>query len=110
MSLKPDRSESFKPAPDGLHTAICINVIDLGMQTTAWGNKRQVILSFELSSVLMDSGKPYVVSKTFTNSLHEKGSLRAILEPWIGSKELDNPDFSLGELAGRVVMVTIVHR
>lgn len=112
MSLKPDRpnSEPFQLAPEGTHVALCTHVIDMGMQTTPWGIKRQVYIAFELSEPLMADGRPFIVSRVFTNSLHEKSALRQIIEPWIGRKEIEDEDFELSTLAGRPALVIVSHR
>lgn len=111
MSLKPDRNMgNFQPAPEGTHIALCIHVIDLGKQPTQWGTKRQVYLAFELSEQLMADGRPFIVSRLFTNSLHEKSGLRQIIEPWIGRKEIDREDFDLSELAGKPALIVVSHR
>jgi len=111
MSLIPDRgSGGSQPAPEGTHMCICIGVIDLGTQPSQWGPRRQVAISFELIDLGLSESRPFVISRVFTNSLHEKSSLRAILESWIGSQAIAREDFSLAEIVGKPAMITVIHR
>ena len=93
---------TFAQAPAGTHVARCIKMIDLGTQTGEYkGEKtvrRQVLISWELPNELMPDGefkgKPFSVSKFYTQSLNEKASLRKDLENWRGKA------FSADELQG----------
>lgn len=97
MLWKQGESKSFQNAEPGSHAAICTRVIDLGTQTTDWqGEKKQakkVLLGWELDD-LMEDGRPFFVSRSFTVSLHEKSSLRKFLAGWRGR------DFTPEELMG----------
>jgi hypothetical protein len=76
----------LRPAPAGLHPAVCVDVIDLGLvEHPQFGTRRQVKFRWQIDKVNPDTGKPFLVSRTFTNSLHEKSSLRPFLESWRGN-------------------------
>jgi hypothetical protein len=93
---------SFEQAPAGTHVARCIGLIDIGTQHGEYQGqatlRRQVIIKWELPNELMASGEyagqPFTVSKFYTQSLHEKASLRHDLKTWRGR------DFTEDELAG----------
>jgi hypothetical protein len=89
---------SFKQPPAGTHQARCIGLVDLGTQRNEYQGvtnlRRQVLVTWELPGELMDTGKPYIVSKFYTQSLNEKSRLYADLVNWRGR------EFSPEELAG----------
>lgn len=78
--------------------AACYYIVDIGQhevtdrQTGKTSLKPQLMIGFELETKRSD-GLPFILSKTFTNSLHKKSNLRAFLESWEGRK------FSEGEVA-----------
>lgn len=107
----------FTPPPAGGHIATCYRVIDLGTQHTDHQGQaklqRKVLLSWEITDERMDDGKPFVVSKRYTFSSHEKATLRKDLEAWRGLafKETDfGPGgFNIRNLLGKPCMLSIVH-
>jgi hypothetical protein len=60
----------------------------------------------------MESGKPFVVSRRFTISLHKKAALRAAIESWRGRAltETEIRDgFDLESLIGSACSLNVVH-
>lgn len=104
----------FKPAPAGTHAAVCCDVVDLGVLEVNFGGKskkqHKVNLFWQIDED-MDNGKPFIVRKRYTMSLHEKAALRKDLEAWRGRPftpaELDG--FDLEVLIGIGCMVNIIH-
>lgn len=80
-------SEKFEPAPAGLHQGICVDVVDMGVLEVTFGGKtkkqHKVRLVWQINE-LMTTGKPFIVQKRYTLSLHEKATLRKELESWRG--------------------------
>ena len=111
MSLKLSEGSNYTPAPAGLHDAVCIGVIDLGMQSGNFGVKPKILIQWELPNVLTDDGKPYTISRTFGANLHKQGSLRPILAAWRGRdftpEELKL--FDVSALLGKPVKLLIQH-
>lgn len=111
MALKISEGGSYTPAPAGLHDAVCISVVDLGMQSGPYGVKQKLLLQWELPTVLTDDGKPHVISRTFGANLHRQGSLRPILASWRGRdftpEELKQ--FDVVALLGKPVKLLIQH-
>jgi hypothetical protein len=83
----------FVPAPEGLHSAVCVDLVDLGMQDTPWGERHKVLLIWEVACC-MEDGRPFTVRKRYTASLHEKSNLNKDLKAWRGRP------FTAEELAG----------
>lgn len=105
----------FERAPEGTHVARCISIVDMGMQTSTFSGEEKsahkVHVAFELSHERDAKGRPFIVSKRYTVSLHEKASLRKDLEAWRGksfSKD-ELAAFDLAKLCGVACMVTVKH-
>ena len=48
MPIIAKRPESnLAPCPEGLHQAVCVDVVDLGIQQTPWCDKHQVRLVWQ---------------------------------------------------------------
>lgn len=88
---KPEHT--FEPCPEGLHRAVCVDVVDMGLVPTPWGDKSKVQLRWQVEEV-NTQGRRFEVRKMYTNSLGDKANLRKDLESWRGRK------FTEGELAG----------
>ena len=102
---------TYANPPEGLHPAVCIDVLDLGEQQTAWGLKPKIELRWQIDEINPETQKPFQVRARFTNSLHEKAILRQTLETWRNRKftaeELKG--FDLETLIGVGCQVQIVH-
>ena len=105
----------FAPAPAGSHASVCCDVVDLGIvETTYQGQtkrKHMVRLSWQIDEP-RDDGKPFMVSKRYTLSLHEKAGLRKDLESWRGRPftEAELKGFDLEVLIGIGCFLNVVHR
>lgn len=101
---------TFEPAPEGLHQAVCVDVVDLGLQTTEWGTKHKVDLRWQIDAVNA-KGYRFELRKRYTLSLHEKAGLRKDLQTWRGRKfteqELDG--FDLEKLLGVNCQLQVIH-
>jgi hypothetical protein len=81
-------SANFTPAPEGVHQAVCVDVIDKGMQPNKFKNgalQRKIDIAWQIDE-RRDDGKRFVVYKRYTLSLNEKATLRHDLESWRGRK------------------------
>lgn len=91
---------SFTPCPPGSYLARCVRLVDLGTQQTDYQGEtktaHKVLLAFEVldNDARRDDGEPFVLSKRYTLSLHEKAALRKELASWRGR------DFTPEELKG----------
>lgn len=117
MIVKEPEGSNFTPAPAGMHRAVCVDVIDKGLQDTPWGQKHKVMLRWQIDALINDPGseyhgQPYLVSKMYTASLHEKANLRHDLENWrsraFNDQELGG--FDLESLIGVNCQVNILHK
>ena len=87
------QQKSYTPAPEGIHAAVCVDVVDLGMKETQWGSKHKCRIVWELAAP-MEDGRRFTIQQQFTVSLHEKSGLFKTLKAWRGRP------FTAEELAG----------
>lgn len=101
----------FTPAPEGLHQAVCVDVVDLGLVETQWGQKPKVEIRWQLDVVNEDTQKRFDIRARYTLSLSEKANLRKQLETWRGRKfsheELQG--FDLEKLVGVNCQLQVIH-
>jgi len=95
---------AYEPPSSGRHVATITKITDLGTRKTNFGDKPQVRLRFDVEE--KDSrGQPKFVTKTFTNSLHEKSNfVRFFAE--IG-KPLGDDDVDTDSLLGTRFKLTV---
>lgn len=104
------KKKQYKPAPDGIWDATCVDVLDLGEVQTQFGLKEQVRVTWELD-VLTDEDRRHLLSKTYSKSLADKSTLLKDLLSWTGGltdKELDSLD--LESFIGRPCRLLVVHK
>jgi len=100
----------YTPAPEGLHQAVCCDVVDLGMREGKWGPKHKVLVKWQLEAV-NEEGKRFTVAQSYTLSLHQKALLRQHLESWRSRRftEQELEGFDLENLISANCQVQIVH-
>lgn len=117
MKLPKPSTSTFEVAPAGNHLGVCYQVVDLGTQTTTYNDEvkkaRRILIGWELPNELMADGRPFVVSRRYTFSVHEKAVLRKHLENWRGKKFVDEDfgedGFDIKNLLGKACFVNVVH-
>jgi hypothetical protein len=113
MAFIVSEGSSFTPCPAGPHSSVCVDVIDLGKQPNTFKDGalvHKVRLVWQVAAK-KDDGKPYLVQKQYTASLHEKASLRKDLEAWRGkpfTKE-DLAGFDVEVLIGKTCLLNVQH-
>jgi hypothetical protein len=106
--------KEFTPAPEGLHSAVCVDVVDLGMQPNKFNPEKpqhKVRLVWQIEETDPENNKRFIVSQMYTLSLHEKASLRKDLEGWRAKKFTadEGKGFDLEKLLGVPCQVQIIH-
>jgi hypothetical protein len=101
----------YTPAPEGLHQAVCIDVVDLGIKATQWGDKHKVQIRWALEERDPKTDRAFLVTSQYTMSLHKKAQLRQQLEAWRGRKftEEELKGFDLEKLIGVNCQLQVVH-
>lgn len=105
----------YTPAPVGVHQAVCVDIIDLGLVDTEFDKKKQqkhmVNLVWQINEINEETRRRFTVRRRFTASLHEKATLRAVLESWRG-RPFTNDElkgFDLDKVLLANALVNIVH-
>lgn len=102
--MKMQKAVTYEPPASGSHTATLAKITDLGVQKTNFGDKPQVRLRFEVSE--KDSrGQRKFVTRTLTNSLHEKSNFVKFFAE-IG-KPLGDGDIDTDQLLGTKFTITL---
>lgn len=89
-------SMDFEKAPAGNYLARCVELIDVGTQTSEsplYGVQvaRKIVLGFELIADELDqpvadsNQRPFIIRQEFTFSLGAKASLRKLIDSWRGA-------------------------
>lgn len=101
----------FSNAPEGLHPAVCVDVVDLGLKTTRYGDKHKVRIVWQIEERDPEHDRRHSASQMFTLSLHPDSVLSKTLEAWRGRKFTDDErnGFDLEKLIGAPCQVQIVH-
>jgi len=107
----------FETTPAGNHIARIYSIVDIGEQEYVDPHgkskiQRKVVYGFELVNELMQDGRPFVASKFYTASLHDKAALTADLNSLRGKamSEADKEKFDDKALLELPCMVNIVHK
>ena len=105
-------SGDFKPHPEGIHPGVCVDVMDLGLVESEFQGQRKMVnkvkLAFE-TEAKTDDGKPCMVSKNFTASLHPKAKLAEFLGKWRGRPVTPGETIDLQKLIGACCTLVISH-
>lgn len=101
----------YSLCPEGLHKAQITTIEPLNDVETPFGVKNQisVIVTTEITD---EEGKPYTLATRFNRSLHEKASLRQMLERLNGRKftpEQLHEGIDLEAFFGRHCNILVVH-
>jgi hypothetical protein len=117
MYLPAPTESSFTPVPAGTHLGICFRVIDLGTQQTTFNGDtktaHKVLISWEIPDEVMNDGRPFMISQSYTWSMHEKATLRKSLEAWRGVAFIDRDfgpgGFDIKNIIGKACTLSVVH-
>jgi hypothetical protein len=115
-----NNGSNFTLIPAGNHIARCYEMVQIGtvIETTgiyAGKESHKVRLTWETPDEKHDFGKgeqPFSISKEFTLSMHEKSTLRKMLESWRGKAftEDEAKRFDVTKLLGKPCMLNVIHK
>lgn len=114
MKVEVKQSER-KNAPEGLHPARLVQIIDLGTQVNETYNKeeRRVRLAWELIGVTFETEEGeevnHLVSKEYSLKLSRKAHLRKAVEAMLGKSLNEGEEFDFGKLLDIQCQVQIKH-
>ena len=103
----------FKPHVEGIHNAVCVDVINLGLVETEFQGQRRLVnkvrIVFETEQRTED-GRNCTISKTYTASLHPKAKLTEGLGKWRGRPVMPGESIDLDKLIGACATLVISHQ
>lgn len=105
----------FKPAPKGLHNAVCVDIVDLGMVTGKYGVKHKLRIVWEIEALIEDEGpmkgKRFLVMKSYGATIGPKSNLRKDLESWRDRKftSEEAKELDLEKIIGVSAQLFVVH-
>lgn len=105
------KGTDFEPCPEGVHNAVCVDVVDLGVVDGPFGAKHKCRIVWEVEAT-MEDGRRFTVGEMYSASLHEKSNLHKHLKAWRGraftSDELKA--FDLEKVVGVPCQLVVSHR
>jgi hypothetical protein len=114
MVLQCKDSSNFKPHPPGIYPALCVDVIDLGLQWSEFQGqrelKRKLKLVFETEHVGEDGKRGIVTSKKFNASMHPKSHLAEFVGKWRGRPLVPGENVDLNKLPGASCTLVLSHQ
>lgn len=113
LTLTCKEGGDFKPHPEGIFPAICVDVMDLGLVETDFQGVKKMVnkvkITFE-SEAKTEDGKPCTVFRSFSASLHPKSNLSTFLSKWRGRPVEPGETIGLDKLIGASCMLVISHQ
>ena len=113
LVLESKAGGDFKPHVEGIHPAVCVDVIDLGLVESEFQGQRRLVhkvrVFFETEQ-RNEEGKNCIISKTFTASLHPKAKLAEFLGKWRGRPVVPGESIDLAKLIGANCTLVISHQ
>ena len=110
MPLVIKQGQDFEPAPPGLHSAVCVDVVDLGVLPGPYGAKSKLKIVWQLK-MRNKKGERFQVRATYTQSLYDGANLRRDLTTWRGRdftpEELK--EFDVENLLGVNCQLSVAH-
>lgn len=113
MILKCKENSDYVPHPEGIHPAVCVDVIDLGMVDVKYGEEEKTVHKLRLvfeTEEKMEDGRNFIVSKKFTASLHPKANLNKFISTWRGKTIHPDEEIELEKLIGVSCVLVISHQ
>ena len=113
LTLTSKDGGDFKPHPEGIHPAVNVDVVDLGLVETEFQGVKKMVNKVKLvfeSEQKTEDGKPCTVSKNFTASLHPKAKLAEFLGKWRGRPVTPGETIDLAKLIGASCTLVISHQ
>ncbi len=112
--MTPIMASAGEVAPKGDQPAVCMHILDMGMENFQedMDFKHKVMFFWELGAKMAD-GRPFMLSKSYTLSLHPKSALGPDLARWRGSEF--TPDeladgLDLEQFRGMGCLLEVIHK
>jgi hypothetical protein len=114
MAITAAAGAKYTPCPSGTHAAVCCDVVDLGIVKSNYAGKEKkqhkIVVVWQTGET-RDDGRPFLVRKRYTLSLHEKAALRKDLESWRGVPFTEDQlqGWDVEAVIGAPAMLSVIH-
>jgi hypothetical protein len=105
--------EGSKPHREGVFSARCADLVDLGIVKDVFQGQERMVHKLRLlfeTEYRDELGKAGLIGKTFTASLHQKSKLAGFVGSWRGRPVLPGESIDLSKLVGASCTLVISHR
>lgn len=116
MPIVATNEKKFTPAPQGVHQAVCVDVVDLGKSISEYKGKKtevhKIQIVFQTEERNPETEKRFQVSQFLNLTLNEKGKLRPFLEHWRNKKFTEDEiksGFDVEKLIGANARIQVLH-
>jgi hypothetical protein len=105
----------YEIPPEGIHQAVCVDIINLGEVETKFGLKAQVAVVFQLEcegAYRRTDGGRFEIRRIFNPTLTGSSTLKKFLEQWRG-KSFDKAElegFQLAKLYKKNAQIQVIHK
>ena len=106
---------SFIPAPSGLHRAVCVDVIDLGIVKRVYNGEmsmpHMIKLVWQIEPT-MDDGSHFIITKDYTLALSPRANLYRDLTSWRKKEFTDDElkGFDVEKIVGAPCLINVVEK
>jgi len=107
MPMYVSRNSNEVP-PEGTHTAALVEIKDLGVCQTPYGESHMVKLGWHLKDAKTSNGSPFRLDRKYSLTFASKSALSTDLQSWLG--EIPPDRFDLETLIGRLAKLAVRHR
>jgi hypothetical protein len=105
---------SFEIPKAGARPARLVGLFDLGTHSREFQGKmtenRKLFFVWELTGEFDSEGRPFVVGRDFSWSLHKKSKLRPFVESWSGSSLREDEQFDFGTFLDQPCLITLTQK
>lgn len=105
----------YEIPPEGIHQAVCVDIINLGEVETKFGIKPQVSIVFQLEcegGYRRTDSQRFEIRRIFNPTLTGSSTLKKFLEQWRG-KSFDKAElegFQLAKLHKKNAQIQVIHK
>lgn len=102
------KKKEYEIPPEGTHTATLVEIKDLGVCQTPYGESHMVKVGWHLKNAKTKNGSPFRLDRKYSLSFSSKSAFSEDLQSWLG--QLPPDSFDLETLVGRLAKLAIRHR
>ncbi len=113
MQLQCKETKEMNPHPAGVHSAVCVDVLDLGLVQTVYNGVPLLVPKLRLvfeTEVVDEQGKRHILARKCRASLHPRSTLHQFISNWRGRAIAPGETVDLEKLVGVSCTLSLSHR